>query len=179
MPLLATLSQNDAALLPKKGTVDSHSGGGGSLKADSEVTHSTIRSKLSAIVVMASQNGMTKMTRMAIVMTVTASQRRFHRRRCTVSMIGQVATTRVVAQMIAGKNGRNIQKQAAIKPVTNSTASVVRVRSEWPIIAHERPASSSRDAVTAASSVEGGVRRGLANLTSGPVPHGSPNPQHR
>jgi hypothetical protein len=54
-------------------------------------------------------------------------------------MIGQVATTRVVAQMIAGKNGRKIQKQAAINPVTNSTASVVRVRSEWPIMAHERP----------------------------------------
>jgi hypothetical protein len=49
-------------------------------------------------------------------------------------MIGQVATTKVVAQMIAGRNGRNIQKQAAIIPPTKRTARVVRVRSEWPSI---------------------------------------------
>src|SRR5260370_42518267 len=47
-------------------------------------------------------------------------------------MIGQVATTRVVAQMTAGRNGRNIQKQAPISPPTKRTARVVRVRSEWP-----------------------------------------------
>src|SRR6266851_6808092 len=52
-------------------------------------------------------------------------------------MIGQVATTSVVAQMIAGRNGRNIQKQAAISPPTKRTARVVRVRSEWPSMPHE------------------------------------------
>jgi hypothetical protein len=42
-------------------------------------------------------------------------------------MMGQVATTRVVAQMIAGRNGHNIQNEVAISPPTKRTASVVRV----------------------------------------------------
>src|SRR6516165_2357200 len=131
MPLAARVSQNRAALSPKNGTPDSQSGGGGNLNAASEVVHPTMRSKLSAIVVMASQNGTTKTTTSANAMTATASPRLFHKRRWTRSMMGQVATTRVVAQMIAGRNGRKIQKQVAIIPPTKRTAKVVRVRSEW------------------------------------------------
>src|SRR6266446_615788 len=52
-------------------------------------------------------------------------------------MTGQVATTSVVAQMTAGRNGRNIQKQVPISPATKKTARVVRVRSDRPSMPHE------------------------------------------
>src|SRR5215813_1072685 len=108
MPLAAMLSQNSAALPPNSGTLDNHRGGGGSLTEARDAAPSTIRSKLSAIVVIASQKGTTNTNMSAKVMTVTARLRRFHSRRCTRSMIGQVATTSVVAHMSAGRNGRNI-----------------------------------------------------------------------
>src|SRR5215831_13487788 len=57
-------------------------------------------------------------------------------------MIGHVATTSVVAQMIAGRNGRSIQKQAAISPATKRTARVVRVRSDRPSIPRRRTGGS-------------------------------------
>src|SRR5271157_298839 len=98
MPLARRVSQKSAARSPKNGTPDSHRGGGGNLRPVSEVVHSTIRSKLSRIVVIASQNGTTKTNSRAKAMTATASPRLFHKRRSTCNMIGQVATTKVVAQ---------------------------------------------------------------------------------
>ena len=83
MPLAATLSQNCAALTPNSGTPVNHSGGGGNLNDASEEPQSTIVSKLSVIVVMASQNGTTKTSKRASVMTATASPRTFHNRRWT------------------------------------------------------------------------------------------------
>src|SRR5262249_921465 len=91
-----------------------------------------------------SQNGTTNTSKRAIVMTATAIPRIFHSRRCTCIISGQVATTSVVAQMTAGRNGRNIQKQAPINPATNSTARVVRVRSDRPSIGPRRLAQRSR-----------------------------------
>ena len=90
-----------------------------------------MRSKCCVIVVIASQNGRTKITSSAMVITATASPRLCQSRSWTCSMIGQVATTRVVAQITAGRNGHKIQKEAAISPPTKRTARVVRVSSEW------------------------------------------------
>ena len=65
-------------------------------------------------------------------MTTTAAQRRCPSRRCTRSINGQVATTKVVAQIVAGRNGHRIQNEVAISPVTNRIARMVRTRSRWP-----------------------------------------------
>ena len=89
-----------------------------------------MRSKCCVIVVIASQNGRTKITSSAMVITATASPRLCQSRSWTCSIMGHVATTSVVAQMIAGRNGHNIQNEAAISPATKRTASVVRVSSE-------------------------------------------------
>ena len=60
---------------------------------------------------------------------MTASQRRPHSIACTRSMSGHVATTIMVAQITAGRNGRKIQNEVAMSPTMQSTASIVRVRS--------------------------------------------------
>ena len=62
-------------------------------------------------------------------MTVTATQRRPPARRCTLIMSGQVATTIMIAQMIAPRNGRRIQSEAAISPPITITVSRMRVSS--------------------------------------------------
>ena len=45
------------------------------------------------------------------------------------SITGQVASTRVVAHRIAGRNGRMIQTLVTSSPPMNSTVSVIRPRS--------------------------------------------------
>ncbi len=107
----------------------SHTGGGGNLNDAIALAQPTMRSKFWVIVATASQNGPIKTSSRARVMTVTASQRRCHSRRCTRSISGQVATTSVVAQIVAGTNGHRIQNEVAISPATNSTARMVRTRS--------------------------------------------------
>jgi hypothetical protein len=74
-----------------------------------------------------------------------------------------VATTSVVAQMIAGRNGRNIQKHAAINPVTKKTASVVRVRSPRTSIPSVWLNGGLLGRLTCASSAADGGRRGREN----------------
>ena len=78
---------------------------------------------------MASQNGTISTSSKASVITTTAGERRLPVKRCTFSISGQVAMTRVTAQMIAGRNGCITQKLAVIRPPMNSTTRVVRVRS--------------------------------------------------
>src|SRR4051794_31183210 len=62
-------------------------------------------------------------------MTLAATQRRPPARCCRPSSSGQVATTIMIAQISAPRNGRRIQKDAAISPPMNSTVSTERVRS--------------------------------------------------
>jgi len=52
---------------------------------------------------------------------VTAAQRRPPRWRCIQRISGQVATTIMIAQMIAPRNGCRIQRLAAMSPPVNST----------------------------------------------------------
>src|ERR1700738_3242502 len=122
MPLAAAFAQAEAAYVPKNGKTASQCGGGGSWKAAKEAPQPAMRSKCCVIVAIASQNGSTKITSSAMVITATASPRLCQSRSWTCTMMGQVATTSVVAQMIAGRKGHNIQNEAAISPPTKRTA---------------------------------------------------------
>jgi hypothetical protein len=70
------------------------------------------------------------MISVARVITATASPRLRQRYIWTCSIIGHVATTSVVAQINAGRNGHKIQNEVAIRPPTKRTARVLRVSSE-------------------------------------------------
>src|SRR5215470_11582372 len=96
------------------------------------------------MVAIASQNGRTKITNRAIVITATASPRLRQSRNWTCSIIGHVATTKVVAQIIAGRNGHKIQNEVAISPPTKRTARVVRVSSEGASIPQSLESGHSR-----------------------------------
>src|SRR6516165_11328993 len=109
MPLVVAFAQSEAACSPKKGKPVSQCGGGGNRNDAKEVTQPAIRSKCCVIVAIASQNGRTKITKRAIVITAIAIPRLSQSRSCTCIMMGHVATTSVVAQMIAGRNGHKIQ----------------------------------------------------------------------
>src|SRR5688572_8203949 len=71
---------------------------------------------------------MSSSTRMSDI-AVTAAQRRPPTRRCSARNCGQVATTIIVAQMIAPRNGRRIHNEAAISPPITITVSRMRVSS--------------------------------------------------
>src|SRR5215472_916244 len=128
MALVCSRSQSETVNSPNNGMSWSQSGCGGSLNELSAVHHETMRSKFCVIVATASQNGAINTTSSATVMTVTASQRRSHRRRCTRNINGHVAVTRVVAQIVAGRKGHKIQNETAMSPDTNRIASNVRTR---------------------------------------------------
>src|SRR5215469_552161 len=131
MPLVVAFAHSRAACSPKNGRPANQCGGGGRWNFANNPAQPTMRSKCSVIVAIASQNGSTKISNNARVITATASPRLFHSCRCTRSMIGQVATTSVVAQIKAGRNGHRIQNEVAISPATERTARVVRVSSNW------------------------------------------------
>jgi len=132
MPLASIRRHSEISWSPNSGISSSHNGGDGNLNDVMAFTQLTIRSKFCESVAIASQNGATKTSSSAVVMTTTASQRRCHSCCCTRSITGQVATTRVVAQIVAGKNGQTIQTEAAISPVTNRIARIIRTRSRLP-----------------------------------------------
>ncbi len=78
---------------------------------------------------MASAIGMKTMSRIAAVITATAKPLRPENRASSLSRIGHVATTIIVAQTIEVMKGRSIQMLAVIRMPMNTTASVVRVTS--------------------------------------------------
>ena len=78
----------------------------------------------------AKQIGTIKTSSNRAVITSTASQRLPQSRFCSLRKNGQVAMTIMVAHNNDERNGRMIQKHAAIKMPMNSTASVVRVNSD-------------------------------------------------
>src|SRR5688500_9048998 len=93
------------------------------------LAQSATSSTLVTTVAIAAESGTTSTSSRTTDITVTASQRRPPLRRCAHSIIGQVATTIIVAQMIAPRNGCRIQNEAAISPPMNSTVSTMRVSS--------------------------------------------------
>ena len=69
------------------------------------------------------------------VITATAGARRPPNALSTRRIIGQVATTIIVAQTKAARNGDRIQSEPAINAPMNSTDSVVRASSgRWLVI---------------------------------------------
>ena len=107
----------------------SQSGGGGNSIVAIDSAHATIWPVFLTMMPMANQNGTTNSSSSATVITATASDRRFHSRACSPRMIGQVATTSVAAQMIAGRKGQTIHSEMPISKAMNRIASVKRVRS--------------------------------------------------
>jgi len=81
------------------------------------------------IVPIAAENGATKTSSSAAVMTVVASQRLPHKRDWSPRRTGHVVTTIIVDHTIAARNGRRIQIEAAIRPAMMRIARTVRVRS--------------------------------------------------
>ena len=71
-----------------------------------------------------------KITSITTVMITVATQRRPPARRSTRSISGQVATTIVVAQIKAPRNGSSVHRLAPISTQIMSTNSVMRVRSK-------------------------------------------------
>ncbi len=63
------------------------------------------------------------------VITATASRRLPQSRAWIARITGQVATTTMVAQMMAGRKGRNIQNEAAIRPPMKRIPRVIWARS--------------------------------------------------
>ena len=81
------------------------------------------------MVPIAADSGTTSTSSRTTDITVTASQRRPPAQRCTLISSGQVATTIMIAQMIAPRNGRRIHSEAAISPPITITVSRMRVSS--------------------------------------------------
>jgi hypothetical protein len=81
------------------------------------------------MVAMASDSGTTSASSRMSVITNTASARFPHSRAWMPSITGQVATTTMVAQITAGRNGLNIQNEAAIRPPMKRTPRLIWARS--------------------------------------------------
>ena len=109
--------------------VFTHSGGGGTLNPDSDLTHDAMSSDLTAMAVTAPKRGTTMTISSINVMTAAAYRRRPQRIFWSLRRTGHVATTMIVAQIMDVRKGRSIQKLAAIRIPMNSTASIVRVMS--------------------------------------------------
>ena len=99
------------------------------VNAASDLLKSAMSPTLSTMVETASDKGTMMTSRSRTVITVTASQRLPRRRAWSPSRAGHVVTTIMVAQRMATRKGRRIQKLAAMSVPIKSTASVVRVTS--------------------------------------------------
>src|SRR5512139_4057277 len=131
MPEAAILVQNSAALVPTRGMLMSHAGGGGILNVASAFTHTAICSEWVTIALMASPKGTIKTQKITMVINVIASERRPQSRVWRAVMSGQVDTTRVVAQIAGPRKGLRIQREVPIRPPMKSTANTVLVMSRW------------------------------------------------
>src|SRR5215510_9243594 len=95
---------------PSSGTRSSQSGGCGTDQEASDWIQPAMSDEWSTIVESASVSGTSKPSSSNTVITATANPRRPHNTDCTRIIRGQVATTIMVAQITAGRNGRNTQK---------------------------------------------------------------------
>ena len=128
--MAANCCQRSTAELPTTGIFSSQPGGGGILTVDNDLNHPTISSVWSRMVRTAKQIGTIKTSSNRTVITRMASQRLPQSRVCSLRKYGQVAMTIMAAHSSDERNGRMTQKHAAIRMPMNSTASVVRVRSD-------------------------------------------------
>src|SRR4029450_12378097 len=106
----ASCRHSAAILLPTRGKLATHSGGAGTPRAALALEHATASSARSTIAMTAMVSGAARIVSITRVMTVTARTRLPHSRACIARNAGQVATTTIVAQTTAGRNGRRTQK---------------------------------------------------------------------
>jgi hypothetical protein len=78
---------------------------------------------------MAHQSGATNSNNMPTDIIKTAGARRPPKVFCNMISQGHVATTSMVDQTVAARNGRKTQSDNASKPTIQKTASVLRVKS--------------------------------------------------
>src|ERR1700752_859572 len=128
--VLATARHSEAIFVPTSGSPSTHVGGAGMPRATTIRVQATTSSARSTTATTAMVTGAARTASMSSVITVTARTRLPHRRACTTRSAGQVATTTIVAHTTAGRNGRRIQKLAAIKPPIATTARSMRGRSQ-------------------------------------------------
>ena len=62
---------------------------------------------------------------------------------CSLSIMGHVATTIIIAQMIESRNGRSIQSEPPTSTIISNIASTVRVRSARGVVVGTRLAMVS------------------------------------
>ena len=84
-------------------------GGGRSFNVAKFLAQTAISSRLDTIAAMAKLSGTTKTQSNSRLITTPAKLRLFHNTACSEIMKGHVATTTVVAQTIAPRNGRKIR----------------------------------------------------------------------
>src|ERR1700747_3640428 len=113
--MAAKLDQSCDAAGSTRGSSSSQAGGG-RVAGTRDWAHEASLSAFLRIVMTASERGTTKTSRSTMVMTMTASARLFQSRAWILSISGQVATTIMVAQTAAGRNGCRIQNEAAASP---------------------------------------------------------------
>ena len=128
-PPAASVAHLSANCSPTPGMLSSHVGAGPSPCAIKSRMTAGLRSAASSSVLIASENGTMKASRTTRVMSATARDRRPPVIRCTHNNSGQVATTIVVAQISAPRNGRSVQKLPASRSPMKSTRSMIRVTS--------------------------------------------------
>src|SRR5512137_2777658 len=111
---------------PASGILSSHSGAGGSCICGSRSSNATKASAWLRIAWSATPSGKSRMASRPSDITATAGVRRPPHALSTRSIIGHVATTIIVAQMKAARNGARIYSEPPISPPMNSTDSVIR-----------------------------------------------------
>ena len=84
---------------------------------------------MTTIVPMASANGTANTSSKTAIIAAMASERRFHNRAWNHSSTGHVATTIMVAQIAAARNGRKIHSDATISAPRKIAPRSVRVSS--------------------------------------------------
>src|ERR1044072_5361461 len=108
------------------GMLATHSGGEGVFKEVRDFVHSTISSTFDTIVPIAKVSGTINTQSKSSVITASAKERLPHNQSWIFVIIGHVATTMVVAQTSAPRNGKRIQIEAPMRLTIKSTASTLR-----------------------------------------------------
>ena len=128
-PASAQAAKVAESFLPTRGSLPTHSGGCGKPESATLFARSRTSSACSAMVPIAAHRGITSRSSMPSVISATAGARRFPSRACRDFSIGQVATTSIVAQTAAARNGRRTHSEPAISSRMQMTARVMRARS--------------------------------------------------
>src|SRR5262245_2624995 len=119
-----------AIFRPTSGTFPTQSGGCGTRNVRSAFDHAMMSSDRSAMAMTAVANGAAMTRTIRTVITATARLRLPQSRRSSRRSVGQVATTIVVAQMPASRNGLSTQKLRSARPPMVITPRTIRVRSQ-------------------------------------------------